>query len=487
MKKNLLSVAIFSAICHLIGITFAMPSNDPNRAVRQVAQELSNQLPKDSTQVALIPFTSAHPELTAVSRVLTSMLASRLATDRANRFVGIDRTDWHRFRTDYNFLSANPKQVQRYGTLLKGRWLITGHVTRQSNLSISVNLFLWDAQSGYLKHLTNFQLPPSAMLTTLDATTYPAKHQPYRRNGLTYRSSLVLATEVADVDGDGFNELLIADERSLRALAWKGSSFRRHPTLPEIRYDAEQTPTLAHAHRTMFAVNQDGNRRDVIYISRPPDVTWKVEWNTETGPVVVPQRPMFLAHAEAFFIAAETATHQLDYTGKSTVCFEWRADGTLVRQPCPLPVDFHSVATDVMRADRAARSGEIVVVDLEGHLQVYQIDLNATTLTWQTPPLFGEGVTVGDLNGDDIPEIVVTTGTIQNQPNGELYDQFVILEKKSDLYTVGWTSNFLNGKIVDLKIGDADNDDQNELILALRNRQGSQILLYVASDLSQKP
>ncbi len=483
MKWNRLSVAIFSVICPLIGITFAMPSANPNLAVREVVQEISDQLPQDSTRVALIPLTPAHPELTAVSRVLTSMLASRLATHSANRFVGIDRPDWHRFHADYNLLSANPKQVQRYGKLLKGRWLITGHVTRQSNLSISVNLFLWDTDNGYLKHLAIFQLPPSALLTALDSTTYPAKHHPYHRNGLTYRSKLVLATEVADVDGDGFNELIIADEQWLRALAWKGSGFRKHPTLPKLRYDAEQTPILAHAHRTMFAVHRDGNRRDVIYISRPPNLTWKVEWNnTEERPAVVPQRPMFLAHGEDFFIAAETAVHQRDYTGKSTVCFEWRADGTLLSQPCPLPVDYHSVATDVMGGDSDARGSEIFVVDLEGHLQAYQVDMNTTILSWQTPPLFGEGVAVGDLNGDDIPEIVVTTGNTQNQPDGELYDQFVILEKKSDLYTVGWTSNFLNGKIVDLKIGDADNDDQNELILALRNRQGSQILLYVASD-----
>ena len=487
MKWNRLSVAIFSVICHLIGITLAAPPTDPNLAVREVVQEISGQLPKDSTRVALIPLTPMHPELMAVSRVLTSMLASRLAIGNNDRFVGIDRTDWHRFHTGYNLLSANPKQVQRYGKILMGQWLITGHVTRQSNLSISVNLFLWDTDNGYLKHLTNFQLPPSSLLAALDATTYPANHQPYHRNGLSYRGNLVLATEVADVDGDGFYELIIADEQWLRALVWNGMGFRKHPTLPELRYDDEQTPILAHAHRILFAVNRDGNRRDVIYISRPPNRTWKVEWSAEARPTVVPQRPMFLAHGEDFFIAAETAVHQLDYIGKSTVCFEWRADGTLLSQPCPLPVDYHSVATDVMGGDSDARSGEIFVVDLEGHLQAYQVDLNTTILSWQTPPLFGEGVAVGDLNGDDIPEIVVTTGNTENQPDGELYDQFVILEKKSELYTVGWTSNFLNGKIVDLKIGDANNDDRNELILVLRNRQGSQILLYVASDLLPNP
>ena len=55
----------------------------------------------------------------------------------------------------------------------------------------------------------------------------------------------------------------------------------------------------------------------------------------------------------------------------------------------------------------------------------------------------------------------------------EPYDQFVVLEKRDGLYAIAWKSSLLDGKIVDLKIGDSDNDDRDELILCLRNRSGS--------------
>ena len=64
----------------------------------------------------------------------------------------------------------------------------------------------------------------------------------------------------------------------------------------------------------------------------------------------------------------------------------------------------------------------------------------------------------------------------------ELSDQFIILEKKGDLYVESWRSPLLDGQIVDMKIADADNDDLPELIICLRSQKGSQIQLYVATE-----
>ena len=135
---------------------------------------------------------------------------------------------------------------------------------------------------------------------------------------------------------------------------------------------------------------------------------------------------------------------------------------------------------------------EMVVVNSEGYVRVYRVDNKTTNLVWQTPPLYGEGVAVGDLNGDNVPEIVATVGdfppfasptdTSVLADAAELYDPFVILEKQNDLYADRWKSPPLEGKIVDLKIADADNDDQNELIVCLQSRKGSRIQLYAVTE-----
>ncbi|MFB3041571.1 MAG: FG-GAP repeat protein [Candidatus Poribacteria bacterium] len=478
---NGLSLAIVLATFFLTGVAFAGPSTNPNLALEEATQDINAQLPQNSTSIAMIPLSPAQPKLNAISQILTSMLASRFTHIIGDRFVGMNRENWGRFPTDSELLATNPARVKRYGEMLVCEWLVTGQVTQQSNLSLHVNLFLWNTDTGYLSHWANFQLPPSSVLST-----FMVEHEPYFRKGLPYRNRLILALEVADVNGDGFNELIITDEKRVKALSWGGFNFREHSHLLEIQYEDDETPVSDRTRRTMLAADRDHNDRDEIYIGQPGDrddngrplnLTWQLEWQAEGKPLVSQLSPIFLTRGEDFFIAAKTAKNQLDYAGKSTVCLKWRVN---LSQRCILPVDYHSIATSRPRVSKP--DNQVFLVDTEGHLQAYQVSPNATRLIWQTPPLFGEGLAVGDLSGDGVPEIVVTVGRAENHGVGEIYDQFIILKKKDELYEVDWTSPLFEGKIVDLTIGDADNDDQNELILCLRNRQGSNILMYAASD-----
>jgi len=89
-------------------------------------------------------------------------------------------------------------------------------------------------------------------------------------------------------------------------------------------------------------------------------------------------------------------------------------------------------------------SGEIAVVHPAGHLQIYRIDDRTTRLAWQTPAIFDEGVAVGNLNGDGVPEIVGTVhhlprltsleGSLDTADSVKLFDQFILLQRKGNLY-----------------------------------------------------
>ena len=369
--------------------------------------------------------------------------------------------------------------MKQYGKSLACRWLITGHITKL-DLVVNLNLFLWDVKTGYLRYVANRQLSPVAALAGLYTTAPDANFQPYflKWQSLPEVDHFALAIEISDPDGDGFNEVLVADEKHVKILKWSGVDLWKHPDLSDAQYGTDETPVLARPRRIMLAADRNENDRDEIYIGIPPNLTQRVEWGRGQGDNDFRRR---LGMSRPRWRAAnlwETDANQLTYRGQLTSCWVWRMGKIHLKHPCPLPVDYHSIATHVGAIDRS--KSEVAVVDLEGHLQIYHIDNNTTQLSWQTPPIFGEGVTIGDLNGDGTPEIV---GTVKNLPSAlEFSDQFIILEQKGDLYVEGWRSSLLDGRIVDMKIADADNDDLPELIVCLRNQKGSQIQFYAVTE-----
>ena len=473
-----LPVATCILFCYCIVIAFAAPERDLNLAVEGVAGEIFEKLPKDSgeTGVALIPVNVAEPSLKTVSRVLTSLLASQLKEKVGDTFIGPERLDWRQYPTDGSLLT--PEQVKQYGKSLACHWLITGQITGL-DLAVNLNLFLWEVKTGYLRYVTKRQLSPAAALAGLYTTVQATNLQPYF---LKWQSTpdvdyFALAIEVSDPDGDGFNEVLVADEKRVKVLKWSGVDFWKHLDLSETQYGTDETPVLARHRRIMLAADRNEDDRDEIYIGVPPDLTQRVEWGEDGEVTTVVEESINLAQGGERIIFGETDANQLMYRGQSTSCWVWRTGKIHLKHPCPLPVDYHSIATRVIAIDRF--TSEVAVIDLEGHLQIYHIDNNTTQLSWQTPPIFGEGIAVGDLNGDGTPEIV---GTVKELPSTlELLDQFIILEKKGDLYVEGWRSPLLDGQIVDIKIADADNDDLPELIVCLRSQKGTQIQLYMAT------
>lgn len=504
-----LPVTIFILCCYCMAIAFAAPEQDLNRAVEGVAGEIFEKLPKDSSSdssksspidrgklerdeagVALIPLNVAEPNLKTVGRVLTSLLASQLKEKVGDTFIGPEHLDWRQYPTDGSLLT--PEQVKQYGKSLACQWLITGQITGL-DLVVNLNLFLWEVKTGYLRYVTKRQLSPAAALAGL-YTTVQATHLPWSRNGqpyfLKWQSTpdidyFALAIEVSDPDGDGFNEVLIADEKRVKVLKWSGVDFWKHLDLLETQYGTDETPVLARHRRVMLAADRNEDDRDEVYIGIPPDLTRRLEWRENGEATTFAEDSVLLAQvredpgtgSEGRLIFGETDANQLTYRGQATSCWVWRMGKIHLKHPCPLPVDYHSIATRVIPIDRF--TSEVAIIDLEGHLQIYHIDNNTTRLLWQTPPIFGEGIAVGDLNGDGTPEIV---GTVKDLPSPlELSDQFIILEQKGELYVEGWRSPLLDGQIIDMKIADADNDDLSELIVCLRNQKGSQIQFYTAN------
>ncbi len=476
--KICLPLTILILCCCCITMAFAAPERDLNLAIAGIAGEVIEKLPKDSGEAgtALIPLDTMEPDLKTVSRVLTSLLASQLAEAIGEALIGSERLDWRQYPTDGSLLT--PEQVKQYGKSLGCRWLITGRITKL-DLAVNLNLFLWDVKTGYLRYVANRQLSPVAALVGLYATAPTANLQPYflKWQSLPEVDYFALAIEVSDPDGDGFNEVIIADEKHVKVLKWIRVDLWAHPDLSDAQYDTVGTPVLARSRRVMLAADRNGDDRDEIYIGILPNLTQRVEWGEDREITTFAEDSVLLAQGGERLIFGETDANQLTYRGQSTRCWVWRMGKIHLKHPCPLPIDYHSIATHVVEIDRS--TSEVAVVDLEGHLQIYHIDNNATQLSWQTPPIFGEGIAIGDLNGDGRPEIV---GTVKNLPSTlEFSDQFIILEQKGDLYVEGWRSPLVDGRIVDMKIADADNDNLPELVVCLRNQKGSQIQFYAVT------
>ena len=477
IKIRLLLTVSF-LLCCCTTIAFATPERDLNAAVVEITDEVFAKLPKDSREdgVALIPLNATEPDLKTVNRILTSLLASQLIEAVGDAFIGPERLDWRQYPTDGSLLT--PEQVKQYGKSLACQWLITGHITKLDPV-LNFNLFLWEVKTGYLRYVANRQLAPAATLVARYTTLPTTVLQPYflKWQSILDMEYFALAIEVSDPDGDGFNEVVVADEQQIKVLKWDRLYLWKHLELQEIQYGTDKMPVLAQPRRIMLSADRNGDDRDEIYIGIPPNLTRRIEWGENSEVTTFAEESACLAQGEERLIFGQTDTNQLTYRGRSTSCWVWRMGKIHLKHPCPLPVDYHSIATRVVGVDRF--TSEVAVVDLEGHLQIYHIDNNTTRLSWQTPPIFGEGVAVGDLNGDGTPEVV---GTIKNLPSTfEFSDQFIILEQKGELYVEGWRSPLLDGQIVDMKIADADNDDLHELIVCLRSQKGSQIQLYAAT------
>ena len=481
MKLPYLLLALITEF--VIAISSGATATNTNLTIRRAVEEISRQLPQDATSVGLVPLTSHQTDLNTACEILTRMLASRLLVHAGDRFIGLDGIDLRNFPTDNGLLSI--PQTKKYGRILRCEQLLTGRIVQKgSHLPVHGTLFLWDTATGYLMHIVDLRLTLSASFTySTAAEALQADENPYhvKWKGLPDKNLGVLALDVADVDGDGYNELVLTEAKHIKVLQWNSIGFDKHTNLAAVQYQEDGAPFTDRERRTMLSADQDGNDRNELYIGSPPDVTWRVEWIEDIQASVSKHSPMLVAHGTDFFLAAKTMANQSNYQAGSTVFVIRDSRGNQGTQPSALHVDYHSVATQILNANSLNRSGEIAMIDVDGHLRMYHINPQTARLLWQTPPLFGEGITVGDLNGDDIPEIAATLNVPADLQNGVPQDQFVILGKMHGLYTIAWRSPLFDGKIVDMKIDDADNDDKNELILCWRSLSGSQIRLYAAT------
>jgi hypothetical protein len=217
--KVCLALTVFILFWYCMTTVCAAPERDLNLAIAGIAGEVIAELPKDSGEagIALIPLNATEPDLKTVSRVLTSLLASQLAGAIGEALIGSERLDWRQYPTDGSLLT--PEQVKGYGKSLACQWLITGRITKL-DLVVNLNLFLWDVKTGYLRYVANRQLSPVAALVGLYTTAPDANFQPYflKWQSLPEVDYFALAIEVSDPDGDGFNEVIVADEKHVKVL-----------------------------------------------------------------------------------------------------------------------------------------------------------------------------------------------------------------------------------------------------------------------------
>ena len=208
MKQPSFIFLILIAACLLAKTSGAKPTN-PNLAIRQAAEEICMQLPQDDSAIGLIPLTSRQADLKAGVRHPDAHAcgaigrACRGALHRhRRRWIGVIFP-----RATGYCQSLGPK---RYGNALKCKRLLTGRLSQvKPHQPVQGTLFLWDTTTGYLDYYVEFKTILSVSSSIFSAPSPPGEEDPYhlKWKGLPDKDLACLALEVADVNGDGYNEL----------------------------------------------------------------------------------------------------------------------------------------------------------------------------------------------------------------------------------------------------------------------------------------
>lgn len=470
--KSIKKIGLILFIFTVSSLLLEAKSVDYNQKIADLVEEIesrciSTKYPNSS--VVLLPISSQQQRLTAVCQLFTGLISSQMSKKLHNRF---------QLASDLKISITNGMlstyQLKRCTDVLDFQILLTGDV-REVNNTINLNLFVWDAKKEYVVYFTSLQLNKSI---SLDVLSYEKTEsiEPYylKWQGRPHLQTYYTAIAVSDIDGNGLNELVLSDGIRLDVMIYEEYGFWKLYSKVESFYSKV----------IMLAADNNSNHYDELYVAVQNEGTKVFEWKNSELEFIAKhevefpgesssQRDfMIVARNKSEFIATYPLTAKRDYfSGEKTLIFRLKDSKIESSKPCPIPVDYHSIAFNFV--DNTSEP-KCAVIDEFGHLRIYKPDLLEPELIYQSLPVFGKGIAVGDLDSNGINEIVTTSG------KSDQYDKFFIIEWDNGLYTKKWESPQLDGQIADLVIADADNDDNPELLVCIQKESGTRILLYSA-------
>ena len=435
---------------YLLLTASVLQAADLQDAVQSVARDIWAEEPRSDGFDGCVAVALPRSDRPEEARICGGLLVSALQRLSPEVVFRLDDSD-------LLFTTARPSSLdaaalRRLGQRFECGLLIACELLIQDALG-ALHLTLWDLEAGHALGLAEavFDVPMGwAKLDDL----------PELRYALRWRSRVFvrerfLAVAVGDFSGNALNEVALATDSHLFFQSWTGRELRASETPIKVYWeDTHQQHRAVRDRRSLHVLHSRVN--DQLLVSVPTN------WNATVDSLQFEQTGMVVAVAGDQIWRTHFMVDPLRFSGEKTS--QILRDETN-RQS--MPQDYHALW--IANVDDTPEQ-EYLLINLHGSLCVYH-HTDDFELWWQSPPYFGTALAVGDLDGNQYPEIVCTSKA------SDQTDQISILEWDGQFYTqrAQWD---MPGPVQAMTIGDVNNDDIEELLVVVDHPLGSMLYLY---------
>ncbi len=441
-------------ICILIICSTHAEANSIKQTIDHLAETLWQQqfqALERGSKISIWPIESHRLEPANICR---GLLVSALRSQTADVLFDIrDAEQLAQRFSPYPFEVAALDRISRH---LACEMLLTGKLRVGRDRSF-LQVTVWDMKQAAAIDLIEVSFETPVAWWEPDSVPDPKYAQMWRSRVFVGQHFLAMA--VGDFDGDASNEIALATNTDISFRYWSGLDLQYHVDQPGISYWKEPNKLLLNERSLRTLLVQPERERDRLFISVPSDkiaTAAVLEFKQEGMGVAVSGenlwRTRFLPHL-GIFSAGQTIL-----VGP---------EGPKVQ---PMPENYRALC--VANVDDSPEE-ESILINRDGNLCVYRQQDDRFEKWWQSPPVFGSTISVGDLDGNHLAEIVCSG------KDSEFTDDLSILEWDGVTYSMKatWT---MDGQIQDIEIADINNDDVDELIVLLNRPLGSIVYLYHA-------
>ncbi len=339
-------------------------------------------------------------------------------------------------------------------------------------------------------------------------------------------SFLIRSAAIGDFDGDGLNELISTDGKSLRIVQWHYGSFSGYPgeDRPEKGRLARLWPWGGNRHGTALDRLNEENRklqyislssgdldadgRDEVVFTAMDDqhlVSGILQYEGDGFAQSLSETGLYLKLFPAPEGSPVLVGQQLSSAEEPTHRYGWNSSGLVREERMRLPDQTRLFSAGRLLAGNAAEP-YLVRITEDGTLEFFSADLKVLTTSQSDPPeprctirIAADGKTrkkkfriprsflTGDFDGDGRGEVLMTAKRpVVNLPGGlgllvrHTIADFVLNHGQVWEY---WNTAPIFGEILDVAVGDIDNNGRKDLVVFTKKgvipfQKGTRFLIY---------